>query len=105
VEVVGQPRRLEQGKPVLFRGGPWLRAAPALPSSTPLLDGRTGRYGPPLPHFPARPELMPEVDDIVTRPPALELGADDVWVTPVAVLSDGDVITGNALDLVRPVAH
>ena len=37
----------------------------------------------------------------MTRPPALELGADDVWVTPVAVLSDGDVITGNALGLVR----
>ena len=37
----------------------------------------------------------------MTRPPALELGADDVCVTPVAVLSDGDVITGNALGLVR----
>lgn len=51
------------------------------------------------------PNLCPRWTTVVTRPPALELGADDVWVTPVAVLSDGDVITGNALGLVRPVAH
>jgi hypothetical protein len=47
------------------------------------------------------PNLCPRWTTVVTRPPALELGADDVWVTPVAVLSDGDVITGNALGLVR----
>jgi WD40 repeat protein len=47
------------------------------------------------------PDLCPRWTTVVTRPPALELGADDVWVTPVAVLSDGDVITGNALGLVR----
>jgi hypothetical protein len=47
------------------------------------------------------PNLCPRWTTVVSRPPALELGADDVWVTPVAVLSDGDVITGNALGLVR----
>jgi len=50
---------------------------------------------------PPDPDLCPRWTTVVTRPPALELGADDVWVTPVAVLSDGDVITGNALGLVR----
>ena len=54
------------------------------------------------------PDLCPRWTTVVTRPPALELGADDVWVTPVAVavaavaaLSDGRVVTGGGDGRVR----
>ena len=54
------------------------------------------------------PNLCPRWTTVVTRPPALELGADDVWVTPVAVavaavaaLSDGRVVTGGGDGRVR----